>query len=75
MRNVGVRGMTHAEAGDAAKLSIVNAIIALPGCLAALWAARPRPKTGLPIVIDEVQRLPQVTLALKRMVDRDRRPR
>jgi predicted AAA+ superfamily ATPase len=30
-------------------------------------------KTGLPIVIDEVQRLPQITLALKRMVDRDRR--
>jgi predicted AAA+ superfamily ATPase len=28
---------------------------------------------GLPIVIDEVQRLPQVTLALKRIVDRDRR--
>src|SRR2546430_2954055 len=28
--------------------------------------------TGLPIVIDEVQRLPQITLALKRTVDRDR---
>ena len=28
----------------------------------------------LPIVIDEVQRLPQITLALKRIVDRDRRP-
>jgi predicted AAA+ superfamily ATPase len=28
----------------------------------------------LPIVIDEVQRLPQITLALKRLVDRDRRP-
>ncbi len=27
----------------------------------------------LPIVIDEVQRLPQITLALKRIVDRDRR--
>ena len=31
-------------------------------------------KSGLPIVIDEVQRLPQITLALKRIVDRDRRP-
>lgn len=31
-------------------------------------------KAGLPIVIDEVQRLPQITLALKRIVDRDRRP-
>src|SRR5260370_6487137 len=31
-------------------------------------------QTGLPIVIDEVQRLPQITLALKRIVDRDRRP-
>src|SRR2546430_16495885 len=30
-------------------------------------------QTGLPIVIDEVQRLPQITLALKRIVDRDRR--
>src|SRR5580692_7899153 len=30
--------------------------------------------TKLPIVIDEVQRLPQITLALKRIVDRDRRP-
>jgi predicted AAA+ superfamily ATPase len=30
--------------------------------------------SGLPIVIDEVQRLPQITLALKRIVDRDRRP-
>ena len=30
--------------------------------------------TELPIVIDEVQRLPQITLALKRIVDRDRRP-
>ncbi|MDE2496042.1 MAG: ATP-binding protein [Alphaproteobacteria bacterium] len=29
--------------------------------------------TELPIVIDEVQRLPQITLALKRIVDRDRR--
>jgi len=29
---------------------------------------------GLPVVIDEVQRLPQITLALKRIVDRDRRP-
>ncbi len=29
---------------------------------------------GLPIVIDEVQRLPQITLALKRIVDQDRRP-
>jgi predicted AAA+ superfamily ATPase len=28
----------------------------------------------LPIVIDEVPRLPQITLALKRIVDRDRRP-
>lgn len=28
----------------------------------------------LPIVIDEVQRLPQITLALKRIVDRNRRP-
>jgi hypothetical protein len=32
------------------------------------WAA------GLPVVIDEIQRLPQITLALKRIVDRDRRP-
>jgi predicted AAA+ superfamily ATPase len=31
-------------------------------------------EAGLPIVIDEVQRLPQITLALKRIVDRDRRP-
>ncbi len=31
-------------------------------------------ETGLPIVIDEVQRLPQITLALKRIVDHDRRP-
>jgi predicted AAA+ superfamily ATPase len=31
-------------------------------------------KSGLPIVIDEVQRLAQITLALKRIVDRDRRP-
>ena len=30
--------------------------------------------TGLPIVIDEVQRLPEITLALKRIVDADRRP-
>ncbi|MBE0533112.1 MAG: ATP-binding protein [Rhodospirillales bacterium] len=29
--------------------------------------------TGLPIVIDEVQRLPEITLALKRIVDMDRR--
>ncbi len=29
---------------------------------------------GLPVVIDEIQRLPQITLALKRIVDRDRRP-
>jgi len=29
---------------------------------------------GLPVVIDEVQRLPQITLALKRIVDQDRRP-
>jgi predicted AAA+ superfamily ATPase len=29
---------------------------------------------GLPVVIDEVQRLPQITLALKRIVDHDRRP-
>jgi len=28
---------------------------------------------GLPVVIDEIQRLPQITLALKRIVDRDRR--
>jgi predicted AAA+ superfamily ATPase len=31
-------------------------------------------ESRLPIVIDEVQRLPQITLALKRIVDRDRRP-
>src|SRR5438045_4235001 len=31
-------------------------------------------KSGLPIVIDEVQRLPQITLALKRIVDSDRCP-
>jgi len=31
-------------------------------------------KAGPPIVIDEVQRLPRITLALKRIVDRDRRP-
>lgn len=31
-------------------------------------------KAGLPVVIDEVQRLPQITLALKRIVDQDRRP-
>ena len=30
-------------------------------------------ETSLPIVIDEVQRLLQITLALKRIVDRDRR--
>jgi len=30
-------------------------------------------KSGLPVVIDEVQRLPQITLALKRIVDQDRR--
>jgi uncharacterized protein len=30
-------------------------------------------EAGLPIVIDEVQRLPQITLALKRIVDRDHR--
>ena len=29
---------------------------------------------GLPVVIDEVQRLPQIILALKRIVDQDRRP-
>ena len=29
---------------------------------------------GLPVVIDEVQRLPQITLALKRIVDQNRRP-
>lgn len=40
------------------------------GQLSALASAA---KPGLPIVIDEVQRLPQVTLALKRIVDRDRR--
>jgi uncharacterized protein len=31
-------------------------------------------EAGLPIVIGEVQRLPQITLALKRIVDRDQRP-
>lgn len=31
-------------------------------------------ETGLPLAIDEVQRLPQITLALKRIVDSDRRP-
>jgi predicted AAA+ superfamily ATPase len=31
-------------------------------------------KSSHPIVIDEVQRLPQITLALKRIVDADRRP-
>jgi uncharacterized protein len=31
-------------------------------------------KQGLPIIIDEVQRLPQITLAIKRIVDRERRP-
>ena len=30
--------------------------------------------TGLPVVVDEVQRLPEITLALKRIVDADRRP-
>lgn len=30
--------------------------------------------SGRPIVLDEVQRLPQITLALKRIVDADRRP-
>ena len=29
---------------------------------------------GLPVVIDEVQRLPQITLVLKRIVDLNRRP-
>ena len=29
---------------------------------------------GLPVVIDEVQRLPRIILALKRIVDQDRRP-
>lgn len=29
--------------------------------------------SGLPVVIDEVQRLPQITLALKRIVDQDQR--
>ena len=40
------------------------------GQLSALSSAA---KAGLPIVIDEVQRLPRITLALKRIVDRDRR--
>jgi predicted AAA+ superfamily ATPase len=31
-------------------------------------------EAGLPVVIDEAQRLPQITLALKRIVDHDRRP-
>jgi predicted AAA+ superfamily ATPase len=31
-------------------------------------------RQGLPIIIDEVQRLPQITLAIKRIVDRERRP-
>jgi hypothetical protein len=31
-------------------------------------------EAGLPVSIDEVQRLPQLTLALKRIVDKDRRP-
>ncbi len=31
-------------------------------------------ESGLPIVIDEVQRLPQITLAVKRIVDQERRP-
>jgi predicted AAA+ superfamily ATPase len=31
-------------------------------------------KSSRPIVLDEVQRLPQITLALKRIVDADRRP-
>ena len=31
-------------------------------------------RQGLPIIIDEVQRLPQITLAIKRIVDRDSRP-
>jgi uncharacterized protein len=29
---------------------------------------------NLPIAMDEVQRVPSITLALKRIVDRDRRP-
>jgi predicted AAA+ superfamily ATPase len=31
-------------------------------------------EAGLPVVIDEVQRLPRIALALKRIVDRDNRP-
>ena len=31
-------------------------------------------EAGLPVVIDEVQRLPQITLALKQIVDLNRRP-
>lgn len=40
------------------------------GQLSALSAGA---KPGLPIVIDEVQRLPRITLALKRIVDQNRR--
>src|SRR5690606_35184804 len=39
-----------------------------------LILAKEAKEARLPIVLDEVQRLPDITLSLKRIVDADRRP-
>lgn len=49
------------------------AISADPHTVLADYAARNR-GSGKPIAIDEVQRVPEITLALKRIVDQDRTP-
>jgi predicted AAA+ superfamily ATPase len=50
-----------------------EAIIADPHTVLADYATRNK-RSGRPIAIDEVQRVPEITLALKRIVDRDRTP-
>jgi len=50
-----------------------NAIMADPFTVLADYAAKNK-GSGKPIAIDEVQRVPDITLALKRIVDGDRKP-
>src|ERR1700694_5512876 len=66
-----VRGMVEAARFlDLDDESLLGSLALAPyGRLGTLLAETQ--KSGLPIVIDEVQRLPQITLALKRIVDRD----
>lgn len=52
---------------------IRNAIMSDPFTVLADYATRNK-GSGKPIAIDEVQRVPDITLALKRIVDRDRTP-